>query len=312
MGVVVLVVTVIMPLASAAGDRAAPLVLAHRAGSGQWPQNSRTAVLSSIAAATREQPPGAYQGIEVDVVLTRNGVPVLSHDPWIDPAACTLADGRPLTERRLIRELTWTEARSTFLCGGLADPEFPDVTPRAETLMTLDEVLQALRAAPAMALYLDLKIDGDLTREAADYAQAVFERWDREKLPNRLFVEGPSQSALEEYRHAAGTPFTAVLSFPVFSASENPTWTGAKAWFRVLFGFASPQTAGRAAHADAVAAPRQILTERTALDVRRAGLEVAVFPANTRAELSTLCDWPIDVILTDYPELGNCASRSAP
>jgi len=50
--------------------------------------------------------------------------------------------------------------QSQYLCGGVRDPQFPRVEPKAETIMTLEEVLQALKKAPQMLLYLDIKIDG--------------------------------------------------------------------------------------------------------------------------------------------------------
>jgi len=45
-------------------NRFAPRVIAHRAGGGQWPQNSRTAVLSSIARAQAGTPQSRYDGME--------------------------------------------------------------------------------------------------------------------------------------------------------------------------------------------------------------------------------------------------------
>jgi len=37
-----------------------PLIIAHRAGGGQWPQNSRTAVMNSIARAGTNDPAKRY------------------------------------------------------------------------------------------------------------------------------------------------------------------------------------------------------------------------------------------------------------
>ena len=60
-----------------------PLIIAHRAGGGQWPQNSRTAVMNVIARAGAKDPAKRYHGMEIDIVLTKDGHPVLSHDPWV-------------------------------------------------------------------------------------------------------------------------------------------------------------------------------------------------------------------------------------
>ena len=92
-----------------------PLIIAHRAGGGQWPQNSRTAVMNSIARAGAQDPAKRYHGIEIDIVLTKDGHPVLSHDPWVHETLCQTAAGDPIGERILIRDLTLAELQSQFL-----------------------------------------------------------------------------------------------------------------------------------------------------------------------------------------------------
>ena len=51
------------------------LVIAHRAGGGQWPQNSRTAVLHCIERAQAGAPENRIDGLEMDIALTRDGIP---------------------------------------------------------------------------------------------------------------------------------------------------------------------------------------------------------------------------------------------
>ena len=50
-----------------------PLIIAHRAGGGQWPQNSRTAVMNCIDKGRARDPAKRYHGIEIDIVLTKDG-----------------------------------------------------------------------------------------------------------------------------------------------------------------------------------------------------------------------------------------------
>ena len=104
------------------------LVIAHRAGGGQWPQNSRTAVLHCIERAQAETPQNRIDGLEMDIALTRNGIPVLSHEPWVHTTLCTTASGEPIRERVLIRDKTLEELQHQRrsrkllrLAGGCAD-----------------------------------------------------------------------------------------------------------------------------------------------------------------------------------------------
>lgn len=276
-----------------------PSVIAHRSGSALWPQNSRAAVVAAVAAKRA--------GIEMDIVLTRDGVPVLSHEPWVHTRLCRRADGSAVSGRPLIKDLTLAEVRAQYICGGVRDDDFPDAKPVAETIATLDEVLEELEASPATALYLDVKIDGEMTASPRAYADAIFQRWRARGLPNPLFVEGPDAASLAAYRASAGAlPFTAVLSYPPFSAVENATLTAVAQRWRVAVDAGDPLTRARAAGANAVVAPTPVLTWRSAELLREAGLGVILFTPNTRADLDRACGWPATVLITDHPELGGC------
>ncbi len=283
-----------------------PLIIAHRAGAGQWPQNSRTAVLNCIARAGVKDHDQRYHGIEIDIVLTKDGHPVLSHDPWVHTTLCRTASGEPIGDRILIRDLTLAELQSQFICGGVADEDFSQVVPKGEKIMTLDEVLIALKSAPEMALYLDVKIDGDLTASAEAYASAIGKCLEVARLPNRLYIEGPSAESLNAYQSAIQAEFVAVLSYPPFSAKENSALTALKArWFTKLR-LRSPLRKAEKARAGAVAGPTQVITKTAARQACDNGVAVVLFTPNTREDLFEFCTWPVDMLITDYPDLGHC------
>jgi glycerophosphoryl diester phosphodiesterase len=281
-----------------------PLILAHRAGGGQWPQNSRTAVMNCIAGA--KDPDRRYHGIEVDIALTRDGHPVLSHDPWVHTTLCRTAAGGPIGRRILIRDLTLAELQSQFICGGVPDKDFPRVLPKAEKIMTLGEVLAAIKRVPEMVLYLDIKIDGDKTASAEDYARAISRLLQTTRLPNRLYIEGPAAGSLSAYRSIIGTKFVAVLSYPPFSTNENFVYTALKARWLTKLNLSSPLDKARVAKADAVAGPKQVITWSAAKKTRDNAIAVILFAPNTQKDLDRYCAWPVDVLITDYPNLGQC------
>ena len=284
----------------------ATLVIAHRGGGGQWPQNSRTAVMNSIARAGAKDPAKRYHGIEIDIVLTKDSHPVLSHDPWVHKTLCRRASGEPIGDRILIRDLTLAELQSQFICGGIPDKDFSQVIPKAEKIMTLDEVLVALKSAPEMVLYLDVKIDSDITASAEAYARAISKRLEAARLPNRLYIEGPSAESLSAYRSAIRAKFVAVLSYPPFSAKENSVLTAIIArWFTKLR-LRSPLDKAQEAKAGAVAGPKQVITWTAARQARDNGVAVVLFALNTRKDLDKFCTWPVDMLITDYPNLGHC------
>jgi glycerophosphoryl diester phosphodiesterase len=283
-----------------------PLIFAHRAGGGHWPQNSRTAVLNSIARAQAKDPEKRYDGMEIDIALTKDGVPVLSHDPWVHTTLCTTASGEPIRGRNLIRDLTLVELQSQYLCGGVADKDFPQVKPKPEKIMKLAEVLEALKAAPEMVLYLDVKIDGELTASAEAYAKAIFGLWKASGLPNRLYIEGPDAASLKAYRAANNADYIAVLSYPPFSVSEKFYLTALKARWLTKLRIRRPLAKAQAAKAGAVAGPTQVITWTAAKETRDNGFEVILFAPNSRKNFERYCTWPVDALITDYPDMGHC------
>jgi glycerophosphoryl diester phosphodiesterase len=57
--------------------------------------------------------------METDTGITRDNVPVLSHDPFLDPTKCRNADGSPLAQDILIRDLTARQLRRGYVCDQL-------------------------------------------------------------------------------------------------------------------------------------------------------------------------------------------------
>ena len=174
--------------------------------------------------------------------------------------------------------------------------------------MTLEEVLQALKKAPNMVLYLDVKIDGDLTAGAEEYAKAMAKLWEAASLPNRLYIEGPSAGSLAAYRSAIKTEFVAVLSYPAFTVMENSSRIRlvVRARWLTRLRLDSPWTAARNAQAGAVVGPTQVIFRFAAAEAREMGLQVVLFTLNTREDLESYCRSPVDVLITDYPDLGHC------
>lgn len=89
-----LIVAVVVGIAGAAWARpqqcppAALEVQGHRGFRGAWPENTWAGMKAALDAGVHT--------LEMDVVLTRDGQVVLSHEPWINPEICAGTDGRSL------------------------------------------------------------------------------------------------------------------------------------------------------------------------------------------------------------------------
>src|SRR5262249_43943911 len=71
--------------------------------------------------------------LETDNHLTSDGVPILSHDPYIDTGKCRLANGKPYTfdDETLIETLTLKQVQSKFICDGVIRTGTPQSNDRS-------------------------------------------------------------------------------------------------------------------------------------------------------------------------------------
>jgi glycerophosphoryl diester phosphodiesterase len=285
-------------LATACGGASEPppVVVAHRASASLWPENSRTAIHGSIERG--------FPGIEFDVTLTRDEVPVLAHDPWLNETLCTTADGAPLSGRVFIQDLTLEELQQGYLCGGVPNPDMPDAEVVADTLMTLDEALDALVAAPEMLVHVDLKCEPNLTPSAEAFAEQIMGRWHARGLPNPMYVDSGLPEVLEAFR--ARGPVTTSLSWPWFPAGESATRIVLDHELLTRLGADNWVHAARRAGADGVVIPYQMADEHLIKMAHHEGLKVQVFSPNTQELLEYFCDWPMDVLITDFPQEAPC------
>lgn len=271
-----------------------PRVMAHRGGAGLWPENSRTAVEGTLARG--------FAGLEVDLVLTRDSVPVLSHDVLLDPALCTRTDGTKLTTELAIDSLSLEELQRDYRCGGLENPH-PGVVPVAEPVLSLDELLALVRGAPALELHLDLKAEKGCGHCPEAYATAVLQRLAAAALPNPFYVTSNDPEMIRAFE-AHGDVRTQ-LSWPDYS--EGPDGViSIRTELSSALGVEDLVSAVRAAGADGVSTPYALLEPHVVEAARAEGLEVSVYTVDDAASLRSLCRLPVTHLITNHPEHGPC------
>lgn len=282
---------------AACGSSGNPMVVAHRMGAGNWPQNSRTALRGSIARG--------YAAIEFDLVLTSDGVPVISHDPWVHPTLCTRADGTALdpASRILIKDVTLNELRTGYVCGGVPDPDHPGAQVVADTFLTLDELIAEVTATPDLWLQFDIKQNPDFTASAEEFVEQIFSRWDAAHLPNPWYASSPEPAVIRAVRARGGS---ASLTWPNFPPGASTTLVGLGAEVLAQVGIADPLALARHAQASALNMPYQLIDRRVVESAPHEHLDVQVWTLNDERLLRTYCRWPVQAVITDYPERAPC------
>jgi glycerophosphoryl diester phosphodiesterase len=154
-----------------------PLIIGHRGASAVAPENTMAAFREAIAAGS--------DGIEFDVRLTRDGVPVIIHDN-------TLRRTTGLPHR--VADLTWREL-ATLDVG----------VPSLDQLFTLFD-------ANDLLLFLEMKVDS--TAEHLPLAEACCKLIDEYSFKQRVFVECFDLKALEVIKNIDSEIRTAALFQP--------------------------------------------------------------------------------------------------
>lgn len=114
------------------------LCVAHRGFSGKAPENTRAAIQMAM-----DEP--FVEWLEIDVQLTRDGVPVVIHDFSVD---------RTTNGRGKVKDLTWQDIRRMD-AGAWKGRQF-----RGEQIPSLDEVLQLVKGR--LKVNIELKTSGNM------------------------------------------------------------------------------------------------------------------------------------------------------
>ncbi len=234
---------------------ALPTIIAHRGASGTAPENT-------LAAIERAAMLGA-RAIELDVMLSADGYPVIIHDRGL--ARTTNAMGQ--VARRSLAEIRSLDAGSWFA------PEFA-----GERVPRLEEAL-GLIAELGMALNLEIKPSRGKARETAHIAARVTGQNWPQGLP--LLVSSSSEAGLRAFGEAQpGVPLGLI-------SGAVP-----RDWRRRLAGLGCIS----------LHAARDKISAAAARRIRDAGFGLLAHTVNQPAEAERLFEMGIDAIFTDHPE----------
>ncbi len=242
----------------------------HRGARAVLPENTVPAFEHAIAAGA--------DAIELDVVVTKDNVPVVSHDPVLDAAICTGPSGRAV-----VRQLTLAELRE-WDCGSKKNPAFPKQRPvPGARIPTLDEVL-SLAGRGGFRFNIETKVSPRWPEYAPapeEFARLVLEAIRRHKLEPRVIMQSFDFRVLRAMRRLAPEIRLAAL----FETDQRDFAAIAR---EAQAGIASPQ--------------HRLLTAEKVQAAHAAGILVVTWTANTPEEWDRLIAAQVDGIITDDPE----------
>ncbi len=93
----------------------------HRGTRGLLPENTIPAFIKAVELGVNT--------LELDIAISKDRIPIVSHDPWMSPEICSKPDGTPVTEEEAkdlkIYGMTYAEIKQ-YDCGSRGNPHFEE------------------------------------------------------------------------------------------------------------------------------------------------------------------------------------------
>jgi glycerophosphoryl diester phosphodiesterase len=248
----------------------APLLIAHRGGSGLAPENTLAAFRSCVDTWRSDM-------IELDVHASRDGHCVVIHDPAVDRTT----DGSGAVSGMTLAELRELDAGYHFTATGAAAGGTPfPFRGRGVGIPTIEEVLESF---PVLRFTVEVK-----TAAAQAPLLAAIRRFN---ASNRVILAGMHEKDRRQFAGYDGA----------VSASGDAL---RRFYIRHLLRL------GRRwpPRADVVQLPerwggRRVLTPRLVDDLRGKDIPVHVWTVDDAADMHRLLDWGVEGIITDRPDV---------
>ncbi len=273
----------------------APALIGHRGARGLFPENTREGFAAALALG--------IDGIELDVALTADGVPVVCHDPALNPALARGPDGAWIAAPGPLIHALPEAALAAYDVGRLRPgsalaASFPDQRPiDGARIPRLDAAL----ALPGLSFIVELKTlpdHPDWTAPAAAMAEAALAAAERAGALDRVTFESFDWRGPRHLRRIRPALRLAWLTRAATVAEAALWWDGPRPE-----DFAGSVPRAVAAEGGQVWAPEHVdLTEAQIVEAQALGLAVLPWTVNRAEDMARLIGWGIDGLITDRPD----------
>jgi glycerophosphoryl diester phosphodiesterase len=279
----------------------------HRGARGLAPENTLAAFRRALAIGVTT--------IETDIAVTKDLVPVTSHNPNLVPELVRGPDGKWLAQPGpSIHSLTLDELRRYDI--GRLDPDtkygrqFLEQKPAdGERFPSLRQLLDLVVASgKPVRLDIETKITPDNagdTVDAATFVRVILDEVRRASAVDRVTIQSFDWRTLREVKRVAADVPTACLT--IDSASMNTMAIGPDGrspWHAGLVDrdFATVPALVVAAGCSTWSAYFRNLTPALVADAHARGLTVLAWTVDEPADMDRLIGLRVDGIITDYPD----------
>lgn len=254
----------------------------HRGARGLYPENTIGAMKEALKYPL-------VTTLELDVVISKDGEVIVSHEPWMSEEICLDPEGKPVKDKAVnLYQLTAAEVAS-YDCGSKPHPRFPQQRKVKETKPRLVDLLTEINAINKRIPF-NIEIKSLPADERAGFQPKVEEFTDKviTVIKSQLTVDRFSIQSFDwrvlKYLHKKWPEIKTV------ALTESEKYT-AKQVLREL-GFIPT-----------VFSPAyETLTKERVGEFQRSGMKVIPWTVNDGHEMRKVVNMGVDGIITDYPD----------
>jgi glycerophosphoryl diester phosphodiesterase len=273
---------------------------AHRGGRGETTEESLRAFTKAIELGVST--------LELDIAVTKDGQPLVWHDPTIDAEKCVDTGpafaGDPLYPYvgKLVHELTLVQLR-TLDCGRRL-AEFPRAeVVRDNKIATLPEVFALAESYRADVRFnIETKVEADRPYRSAapqEFVDVILAAVRSAGKVSSVEIESFDWRTLPMVRQAEP-------SIPLVALYDGETWAPDSPWLAGInaIGVGDPVLGARMVGADIVSPDYQLVTGGPYVEHAHAlGLKVIPWTVNDADAMRAQIGYGVDGLITDYPTL---------
>jgi len=274
-------------------------LIGHRGARGLMPENTIEGFVFTLNMGVR--------ALEFDVLVSKDNVPVITHDNYLSESLTRDDKGKWLTkESPKIRELTLSELKQFDVGGVNANSSYAKSFPEQEFLSgiripTLSELLDLARLPKYKNVYLLLEVKSEPSVNKANFVKRIVREIREKKLKNRTVLHSFDWDLLKECQNLAPEIPRSFLS----ELPENSEGTGYNTSDEVTPDFCSFKSSIPQVIADQngqMWCPYfKDLTSALLKEAHALGLLVCTWTVNEIEDIENMIDIGIDGIVTDYP-----------
>lgn len=257
-------------------------VQGHRGCRGLLPENTLPAFKKAIELGVHT--------LELDVAVSKDGIIVVSHEPYMNANICHKPDGGDISEGEArgynLYQLTFEEIQN-FDCGSKTQPRFPEQQLMKASKPSLSQVFELAEAlTPEIKYNIELKSHPDyddiFTPAPQEFVRLVLAEINKHDVFKRTNLQSFDLRILEEIKRQASS-----MSVAVLIDEDEAIWA---------------KTTSLSFLPEIISPYFKLLDAKTVRNLKAENFQVIPWTVNDIKDMQQMIDFGVDAIITDYPD----------